>query len=82
MKIFGLVVHSIAEDGLPDMDDHIGEVAFIFDGCIVSGWPLPNTNSNGAPLWEADSDVGNHRLFGGVTHWVQLPPIKDLTRGE
>jgi hypothetical protein len=60
-------IHAIAEDGLPDMDRLVGRVAFLFDGCIVSGWPL-----NGE-LWEADSDVGHGRPFGGVTHWIEFP---------
>ena len=35
-------VHEIAVDGLPPRDDdsYTGRVAFLFDGCIVSGWPL------------------------------------------
>lgn len=81
-------VHQIASDGLPDMNfdgsDLIGRVAFIFDGSIVTGWPLDIKEhadvydrygwdgSEGA-LWEADSDVGHTRPFGGVTHWVEFP---------
>lgn len=68
-------VHAIAEDGLPG-DNLTGRVAFLFDGCIVSGWPLPGG------LWEADSDVGHGRPFGGVTHWVELPvPVWEIPRG-
>lgn len=68
-----IVVHSIAEDGLPNMDDDsmTGRVAFIFDGCIVSGWPLDIRD--GEQLWEADSDVGRNVPFAGVTHWVEFP---------
>jgi hypothetical protein len=33
-------IHAVASDGLPDMDRLVGRVAFIFDGCVVSGWPL------------------------------------------
>lgn len=69
-------VHAIAEDGLPDMDRLTGRVAFLFDGCIVSGWPLRDGT------WEADSDVGHGRPFGGVTHWVEFPaPIWQVQRG-
>jgi hypothetical protein len=63
-----ITVHAIAEDGLPDMDALTGRVAFIFDGCIVSGWPLPRFDR-----WEANSDVGYGNHFAGVTHWVEFP---------
>jgi hypothetical protein len=72
-----ITVHEVAVDGLPDMNDDTmtGRIAFIFDGCIVSGWPL----SDG--LWEANSDVGNGRPFGGVTHWVEFDrPIWEYER--
>ena len=36
-----IIIHAIEEDGLPDMERLTLRVAFIFDGCIVSGWPLP-----------------------------------------
>lgn len=77
MKTIEVVVHSIAEDGLPDIDNTPGEIAFIFDGCIVSGWPLQETDHNGNRYWEADPDVGRVTMFGGVTHWLQLPHIRD-----
>ncbi len=64
-------VHEIATDGLPDMEALAGRVAFIFDGCIVSGWPLDGAGP--AVLWEANSDVGSTRPFAGVTHWVEFP---------
>lgn len=66
----GMVVREIAKDGLPDMDKLTGRVAFIFDGCIVSGWPL-DPEGDETP-WEADSDVGRHGKFYGVTHWVEF----------
>lgn len=65
-------VHSVAEDGLPDMDALTGRVAFIFDGSVVSGWPLSDGRYN-PPRWEADSDVGRVTQFEGVTHWVEFP---------
>jgi hypothetical protein len=72
-------VHEIAKDGLPAMDDLTGRVAFIFDGCIVSGWPLRD-NGNGETTWEANSDVGHGGVFYGVTHWVEFPvPVWDMT---
>jgi hypothetical protein len=78
-------LHPIATDGLPNMENLTGQVAFIFDGCIVSGWPLLRDDPEVADvyarhdyqgadtLWEADSDVGHNRPFGNVTHWVEFP---------
>ena len=84
-----VIVHEIATDGLPDMDALTGEVVFIFDGCIVSGWPLlrskfarssydrthgPYAGYDGTDtLWEGNTDVAHVRPFGGVTHWIELP---------
>lgn len=65
-------LHEIATDGLPDMDSLTGRVAFLFDGCIVSGWPL-DEREDGVTLWEADSDVGRLTKFYGVTHWIEFP---------
>lgn len=50
-------IKEIEIDGLPEMDKFAGRVAFIFDGCVVSGWPLDNGN------WEANSDVGRFGEF-------------------
>ena len=93
MSTVEITVHEIATDGLPDMEGLTGCVAFIFDGCIVSGWPLDpddhphlyavhdwNAKKDGV-LWEANSDVGHTRPFGGVTHWVEFPePLWKVTR--
>lgn len=85
-------LHPIATDGLPDMDALTGRVAFIFDGCVVSGWPLlrdehPETYDRvgvyegEGTLWEANSDVGHGRPFYGVTHWLEFPTeIWELVR--
>lgn len=54
----------IEKDGLPNMDNLTNRVAFIWDSCIVSGWPLENGN------WEANDDIGRHGEFEGVTHYV------------
>jgi hypothetical protein len=77
------IVHAIATDGYPDMDALTGRVAFIFDGCIVSGGPLHvdpedySTPQSGD--WEADSDVGRTVRFGGVTHWVEFSrPLREI----
>jgi|WetSurMetagenome_2_1015567.scaffolds.fasta_scaffold13470_3 hypothetical protein len=59
-------VFEIATDGLPNTRDPklIWCVAFIFNGCIISGWPLKNGN------WEADSEVGRAGEFSGVEKYV------------
>lgn len=73
MKTIEVKVHEIASDGLPAMDSLTGRVAFIFDGCLVSGWPLPDHPIEGEIPWEANSDVGNGNMFISVTHWVEFP---------
>ncbi len=74
-------VHSIAEDGPPDVSATLDErVALLFDGRIVSGWPLAGSVEG---LWEADPEVGHNRPFDGVTHWVEFPvPLDQLERGS
>lgn len=90
MRELTVKVHEIAVDGLPDMEALTGRVAFIFDGCLVSGWPLTGddysedvieaTKQHGL-LWEANSDVGHGRPFANVTHWVEWPePVWDTER--
>lgn len=78
---FRVVVHRV-EDGLPDMDELVGRVAFIWDGHVVSGWPiyneyLPSDEQRGS-LWEpADDRFGGP--VSGVTHWIEFPvPVWDL----
>lgn len=76
-----VIVYSIAEDGLPDMDDEslTGRVAFIWDGAIVSGWPL-NRLGRPADHWEPSEDRFGGEV-SGVTHWVEFPdPIWDYER--
>lgn len=74
-----ITIHEIEKDGLPAMDKMIGRVAFIFDGSIVSGWPLA-VDAGGDIPWEADSGVGKHGKFYGVTHWIELPVrVWDMT---
>ena len=77
-----VTVHDVATDGLPDMDSLTGRVAFIFDGCVVSGWPMKPGDSDelwDEGEWEADSDVGRAwQRYGGVKHWVEFPvPVWD-----
>jgi hypothetical protein len=89
-----IVVHEIATDGLPDMDQLTGRVAFIFDGCVVSGWPLRRDDPDVAhvyaregydgddTLWEGNSDVSHNRPMAGVTHWLEFPvPAWEIERG-
>jgi len=67
MKVF-----SIEKHGLPDMDNLVGRVAFIFDGNIVSGWPLKGAEDyENAPddLWEGNTDVSFGK-FSGVKYYV------------
>lgn len=75
-------IHEIAVDGLPNMDEElmIGRVAFIWNGAIVSGWPL---TSVGRPdLWESSEDAMGMRPFSGVTHWVEFAcPVWNLGCG-
>lgn len=68
-----IVVHEVAVDGLPNMDELTGRVAFIFDGCIVSGWPLDDAEEPHPGYWEGNSDVARNVKFAGVTHWVEFP---------
>lgn len=69
---------TIAEHGLPDMEKLVGRVAFIFDGCIVSGWPLGSSGERNV-LWEADDTVGRHGVFNGVEKYVVFDvPIWEL----
>ena len=81
-------VHEIAVDGLPDRDNDdtlTGRVAFIADGCIISGWYIPRghyvhvdalLDEVGPEIqgaWEANDNVGHGRLHVGITHWVEFP---------
>ena len=95
MREVTVKIHEIAVDGLPGEDDDlVGRIAFLFDGCIVTGWPLRRDDPDmkevylrhgwweeGDTLWEADTDVGHNRPFARVTHWVEFPlPIWEYER--
>lgn len=68
-----IIVHTIAEDGLPPKDFDkaglVGRVAFIFDGAIYSGWPV-NPDEPDEVIWE-DSETSH--TFSGVKKWIELP---------
>lgn len=71
-----ITVHPVAEDGLPDMRaEGAGRVAFIRDGCVVSGWPVISdgmiTADPLAVLWEPSQD-GFGGPVAGVTHWIEF----------
>lgn len=71
-----MVVKTISIDGLPDMKKLVGRVAFIFDGCIVSGWPLDMYPQD---QWEANDDVGRKGVFTGIEKYVVFDkPIWEL----
>lgn len=80
-KEITILLHEIAEDGYPVvMEEMTGRVALIFDGCVVSGWPIKHElDDDGRHLWEADSDVGRSAKFAGVTRWIEFPaPVWSL----
>lgn len=86
MSEITIKVHSIADDGLPDMENLTGRVAFLWDGNIVSGWPLHvDPQDHATPYsggWEAaDDKLSSVREFRGVTHWVEFPePVWNIER--
>lgn len=74
-----IILHEVAVDGLPDFDEHglvdryIGNVAFIFEGQIYSGHPLP-PNVEGETFWVLEDRNGREIVkVAGVTHWVEFP---------
>lgn len=74
-------IHEVAKDGLPNMDELTNRVAFICDGCIVSGWPLFWKEGHETETeWEADSGVCHGYSFGDVAYWVEFPvPLADIS---
>lgn len=76
-KSMTIEVFSVEEDGLPNMDDPnmTGRVAFIWDGCIISGWPIGEEfggTDYGEQLWEPSEDRFGGPVVG-VKHWVLAP---------
>ena len=80
MKRITAQLFSVKEDGLYTKDESIiGRVAFIFDGCIVSGGYLDEEDELNGRLWEANDDVGRSNTFGGVEQYIIFDsPIGDL----
>lgn len=75
MQTLEIKIHEIAKDGLPNMEALVGRVAFIWDGAIVSGWPI-SERFGGAnyhmTLWEGSEDRFGGPYYG-VTHWIEFP---------
>ena len=79
MKELTVKLMSIEKDGLPPTemksygqalkDEYVGQVGFLWDGNIYSGWSLYPEHSNDKGEWE-ESEFG-HRL-SGVTHWIHF----------
>ena len=86
-RTYEIEVRDVEHDGYPDMnnDDIIGRVAFIWDGEIVSGWPLhQDPEDYSTPftgVWEAAEDrMGGG--YSGVHQWVLFPvPFWSLLTG-
>lgn len=73
-------IHDVSVDGLPDMENLTGRVAFIWDGAIVSGWPIENGFHLGQQMWEPSEDRFGGPVIG-VTHWVEFPvPVWNLEK--
>lgn len=76
MREVKVKIHSIEEDGLPDMEKLCGRVAFLWDGELVSGWPLTKECFPYCAKyvhWETSDDALGHGEFGNVTHWIEFP---------
>lgn len=71
-------LHSIETDGLPDMDNLCGRVAFIWDGNLISGWPLEDEGEYPGEVWEPSDDAMG-KQYWGVEYWIELPaPLWNL----
>lgn len=71
---FECVLHRV-EDELPaDLSDDalVGRVAFIWDGHVVTGWPLYPEHADDPSIWEPSDDRFGGRV-AGVTHWIEFP---------
>jgi hypothetical protein len=84
-----IILHEVATDGYPlDVEERTGKslinkTAFIWDGCIISGWHLEDDEDEygDEDVWEASEDSFGGP-YAGVTHWVEfLETPQKLTRG-
>lgn len=84
-------VHYIPQDGYPDMSNLTGQVAFLWDGNVVNGWPLdgdggeyePDLDDDDFLLWAGSSDVARTVEFHGVRYWLEFPePLWRIVRPE
>jgi len=74
-------VYTISEDGLqPAHDAKPGTLSFIFDGCIVSGWPLQDEEHPlvDPDLWEGNSDVSLGKFHGVKKYVIFDKPLWEL----
>lgn len=67
-------VCNIAEDGLPTVDDE-GFVAFIYQGCVISGFCLFGEDGPDGKFtendWQGDGIVtDSSKRFSGVKHYI------------
>lgn len=70
--------HSVDQDGYPSYElTTTGRVAFIWDGYIVSGWPIHHiVRRDGTTYPEGTWQPADDRFGGpvaGVTDWVEFP---------
>ena len=75
MRTLTVELREVAVDGLPDMDAVLGRVGILWDGEIVSGWPISAEYGGireGVQLWEPAEDRFGGSL-SGVTHYVVFP---------
>ena len=74
-----VILHEIATDGLPDGDMPGSKMAAIFDGNVITAWPLDDPDKS----WEGDTDVAHGRPMLGVTHWLEFQqPVYELASGK
>ncbi len=76
MRKVEIIIHSVAESGLPDMDQLLGRVAFLHDGKIISGYPIKEYDEEydeEEGLWESTVDSLGGVTFYDVTHWIEFP---------
>ncbi len=67
-------VHFINEDGLPNMENLTGRVAFCCDGELIEGWPVPGDGETwkDGDVWEAASSFRSGS-FSNVVVWIEFP---------